>query len=153
MSNGLVRYPGIVDTDGSELVALREDNRRLKAELLETQRDLERAGAEAARAVRELRKLLTPIYRALQGVFGEMESFAPDGPSTATPEVWDEWKRRLGSGPAKVIDILLLGGEMTITGIATTGNMGKRTVYDATSKMGKAGILVNNGGKFSLRSR
>lgn len=29
--------------------------------------------------------------------------------------------------------------------------MAKQTVYDATSKMGRAGILVNSGGKFSLK--
>jgi hypothetical protein len=31
--------------------------------------------------------------------------------------------------------------------------MGKRSVYDATSKMGQAGILIKNGGKFSLKAQ
>jgi hypothetical protein len=148
--NGLVRY---VPTDWEELAAsLRAENLQLKRDLADARRDVERAGAEAARAVRELRKQLLPLYRALQGVFGEMESFTPESnPASSGSAVWDEWKRRLGAGPAKVIDILLLGGEMTVTGIATTGKMAKQTVYDATSKMGKAGILVRNGSKFSLK--
>lgn len=149
--NGLVRY---VPTDWEEVAAsLRAENLQLKREVAEARRDVERAGAEAARAVRELRKQLTPLYRALQGVFGEMESFTPDGPSTAPTAVWDEWKRRLGPSAARVIDALLLGGEMTVPGIMTTAKMGKRTVYEATAKMGQAGILVRNGGKFSLKAR
>lgn len=64
---------------------------------------------------------------------------------------WDEWKQRLGPACAKVIDTLLLGGEMNVTAIAVAAKMGKNTVYQATSKLGQAALLVLNGGQFSLK--
>jgi hypothetical protein len=148
--NGLVRY---VDTTADDLIgSLRAENRQLKADLADAQRAVEHARANAARSVAALRKQLQPLYRALQGVFGELDDLAPnDDQSAPRSGAWDEWKARLGPSCAKVIDVLLLGGEMTVTAIMTTGKMGKNTVYQATSKMGQAGILVRNGSKFSLK--
>jgi hypothetical protein len=46
---------------------------------------------------------------------------------------------------------LLLGGEMNVEAIKIAAKLGRDTVYQATSTMGRAGIVVKNGGKFSLK--
>lgn len=135
---------------------LRQETRRLERELADAKVEAQRAREDAQRALSMLRQQLSPLYRALQAVFGELdgagvgEAVGP-GPVGGSDPKWDEWKRRLGGSCAKVIDALLLGGEMNVTALTVACKMAKQTVYDATSKMGRAGILVNSGGKFSLK--
>ncbi len=140
----------VVETDSPEVVRLREEIALLKHELHHEKQVARQATTHAADAVSNLRRQLKPLYQALQQVFGEMETISTDDVVRDTGQ-WDEWKRRLGPSCAKVIDALVLGGEMSVKAIMTTAKMGQQTVYDATSKMGRAGILVRNGSKFSLK--
>lgn len=141
-----------------EIERLRARVRTLEREKADAELATRRAQEDAARALSMLRKQLSPLYRALQAVFGELDAAGvrDDGPASAASAApstakWDEWKARLGPACAKVIDALLLGGDMTVQAIAVAAKMGRNTVYAATSKMGRAGILVNNGGRFSLK--
>jgi chromosome segregation ATPase len=146
----------VEDPKDRHIAALKEQVRELSDALDEATAAAADAKRDATRAISRLRAQLEPLYRALRGIFGEMdaagvnESAAPER-TTRGSAVWDEWKARLGPGCTKVIDVLLLGGEMTITAISVAGKMGKRQVYEATAKMGQVGILVKNGGKFSLK--
>lgn len=145
------------DAEDPRIAELEDEVASLRAELAKAKADLSLATRQSARAMGTLRRQLSPLYRALQDVFGELDAAGADeaaalpaGSGRQTAQ-WDEWKTRLGPSCAKVIDVLLLGGEMTVTAIMTTAKMGKNTVYAATSKMGQAGILVRNGSKFSLK--
>jgi hypothetical protein len=144
----------IPEGDESEDVeALHDEIHQLRDDLSAARRETSQAKRESARALAALRKQLSPLYQALQMVFGELDALPADEPvaQTVSRSAWDEWKQRLGPSCAKVIDTLLLGGEMTITSICVAAKIGKRTAYTATSKMGQAGILLRNGGKFSLK--
>jgi len=152
----------VEDPRDEEIRQLREENDALQMMV----RDSERAAQDAkqqqrdyAAALARLKRQLSPLYQALCQVFGDLDAAGVEdiiGPReqathTRGSAVWDEWKARLGPGCTKVIDVLLLGGEMTIAAISIAGKMGKRQVYEATAKMGQVGILVRNGGKFSLK--
>lgn len=147
------------DPRDGEIKELSEENKRLARALADANVRAERAQEDAERALSALRRQLTPLYRALQAVFGELDAAgvrddaqsSSAGSSTQSSAKWDEWKSRLGSSCAKVIDALLLQDGLTVTALTIACKMGKRTVYEATSKMGRAGILVNNGGRFSLK--
>lgn len=137
-----------------EIETLREELRELRQQLHDSQRETDTAKRESQHALSNLRKQLNPLYKALQMVFGELDAAGVDeapAASGATRAQWDEWKTRLGPSCAKVIDALILGGEMTVKGIMASAKMGPNTVYQATSKMGQVGILTKNGGKFSLK--
>jgi hypothetical protein len=146
----------VVDTRDERIESLEDDVRRLRAELAAAKREASDARADAGRALSALRKQLNPLYLALQAVFGELDAAGLDdvssGGSMQSSAYWDDWKRRLGGSCAKVIDALLLGGEMSVKSITIAARMGQQTVYEATSKMGRAGILIRNGKKFSLKS-
>lgn len=142
----------IVDDDQDQ----RDDWRHYDIDQLRRELATARADADKSRrAMAELRRQLGPLYRALQVVFGALDAAGvEDSPASGRSSgEWDEWKSRLGPSCAKVIDALLLGGEMTVKAIMVSAKMGPNTVYQATSKMGQAGILVKNGGKFSLKVR
>jgi hypothetical protein len=135
--------------------------RQMRRERDDAQVEAKRAKEDATRALGRLRQQLGPLYRAMQAVFGELDAAGIDEPVASSPSGasvggnnarWDEWKARLGPSCGKVIDALLLGGEMNVTALTVACKMAKQTVYDATSKMGRAGILVNSGGKFSLKT-
>lgn len=143
------------DIEADEAEDLRDESiRELRQQLRDAQRETVTAKREAARAMTELRRQLGPLYKALQMVFGELDAAGVDDAPAASGSSraqWDEWKTRLGQSCAKVIDALILGGEMTAKGIMASAKMGPNTVYQATSKMGQVGILTKNGGKFSLK--
>ncbi len=141
-----------IDAQFEDADALRDEVRDLKRELAQSRAETIAAKRDAGRALAALRKQLGPLYRALQDVFGELDTATSDeAPYASQSGAWDEWKRRLGPSCAKVIDALLLGGEMSVKAIMVSAKMGPNTVYQATSKMGQAGILSKNGGKFSLK--
>lgn len=137
---------------------------RLRAQLREseTARLTEQGRANAIEAgVRELRGALNPLYQALRHVFGEMEAMGVSGGvaagQAASPRssvVWDSWKQKLGgnSAAARIIDFLMVHGELNHTQIRIhLGTNRMQTVYDAVSKLNRAGLLNKNGDKFSLK--
>lgn len=143
----------------------------LERELQQTQKALRRAQedaaeakTEAARSVKELRRQLGPLYRALQMVFGELDTIGGDEarnePAThaaqaptndRTKAVWDAWKSKLGPAAARVIDVLLVHGEMNTTQLSIVAQMHRTNVPKAIFKLNTAGLIHKNGGKFSLK--
>lgn len=148
---------GVVEEPRQPIVlALEAEIGRLNRELRETRAELARARAESAHAVAALRQQLSPLYRALQAIFGELDAIGDDAPAPASDArmqaVWASWKSKLGSGPAKVIDALLLHGEMNTQQLAIACGVNRNTIPNWIVTLNKAGLINKNGGRFSLKS-
>lgn len=120
----------------------------LEVELAGTDKELEEARRQCARtetAARELRRILTPLHRALGAVFGTFESIPDDGAQqSSTDPRWERWKRDLPGKPADMIDLLRLHGSLSTKALMTAMKCGKDAVYQAAFKLGKAGLLASN---------
>lgn len=95
-----------------------------------------------------LRKLLAPLWGELQNVPVDVTlTGIPAQPNTRIEAV----KRSMPGKPAELIDLLLVHGPMSVTQIITIARWGKNSVYQTVSKLMKAGIVANNGGKYTLK--
>lgn len=139
---------------------LEQENRTLRAKVLELttslQREEERAN-EMHRSASSLQAALSPLYRALQQIFGDLSIMdAETMPAVPrTPQnsaAWDSWKQRMPGATATIIDLLLLHGSLNQEQMRIhLGTKRKQTVYDACSKLNKAGLVIKEGDKFRLK--
>ena len=158
-----------VDERDDLIAALRADIRRMRTEILDANRarqDAEAAYEEGTRALSMLRQQLSPLYRALRAVFGELDAAgivdasmsapasAPVGVSTEprVAAVWDSWKSKLGGQCAKVIDVLLTHGEMNTTQLAIAVGTRRQNIPNLIYKLNQAGLINKNGGRFALKA-
>ena len=144
-----------------EVESLRAEVRSLRSELVRVRADATRASQESTRALALLRKQLTPLYRALQAVFGEIDAAGvgegvgeetgnrSENPRVST--VWQSWKSCLGGRKAQVIDALLVHGEMNTTQLAIAIGCNRNTIPNLIFELNKAGLLNKNAGRFSLK--
>lgn len=139
---------------------LRAENQRLRDRIGHVETDLREMHLKAQQtqtAMNNLRRQLNPLYRALQAVFGELDSvLAPDAPENeAMPPrvsaVWQSWKQKMPGRPAEFIDILLQHGEMTAPQLRIAAKCASDTVYQTIHKLNRAGLIEKNNGKFSLK--
>ncbi len=147
----------VMEQDSAELTELREEVRELRAELSRARNETAAAQREAVRAVSALRKQLSPLYRSLQAVFGELDAVAGDeegstGTPTRTSAVWESWKSKLPGNTAKIIDALLLHGEMNSQQIAINIGIHRNNVPGLIYKLNKAGLIRKNGNNYSLKT-
>ena len=147
----------IIDVgNDTELDELRDEVRQLKRDLQNARAETQIAKRDAARAMTELRRQLSPLYKALQMVFGELDSVSADDTPTAsspkTSAVWEAWKSRIGGQPAKVIDALLLHGDLNAGQIAIAIGISPKNVAQVIHKLNKASLIEKNNGRFSLKS-
>lgn len=154
--------PNRADPHEDEIKELREENKKLARALQDANTRADRAREDADRALSALRRQLTPLYRALQGVFGELDAAGVSEAGDTTPEsssgrsvremtLWADWKTKLPSTCSRVIDVLLLHNDLSVKQIMANAKMGEATVYAATSKMGRLGLIEKSGGRFSLK--
>lgn len=135
---------------------LQTENGRLRQELAQARAEVTAARRENGQAIARLRAQLSPLYSALHGVFGEMDAIG-DAPDVAPlidgrkKAVWESWKSKLGGSTAKVIDALLLHGEMNTQQVAIAIGLHRTTIPALIYKLNQAGLLNKNGGKFSLK--
>lgn len=156
----------VKDPQALRIAQLETELRQARRELSDAQVDAERARADASRALSMLRRQLSPLYRALQAVFGELDAagVTDEAPSaTHAPEtsaagrsakemaLWSDWKAKLPPGCGKVIDALLLHSDLNVKQLKVAAKMGENSVYQATSRLGQAGLINKNGGRFSLK--
>lgn len=140
-----------------EDLELINDGLRARVRTLEEELHVERAkNASANGGVRRLRSVLSPLYTSLQQLFGDIDAMdvgaAPGEPvPTRNSAIWDSWKQKLGEGPAKIIDALLLHREMNTQQLAIATHYHRTTIPALIFKLNKAGLLNKNGGKFSLK--
>lgn len=143
------------DEESSVTDELRDEIRELKRALSQAHTDTATASRDSLRAVAELRRQLNPLYRALQAVFGEIEAAGvSDEPSATHPRqsaVWEAWKERIGGQPAKVIDALLLHGDLNAGQIAIAIGISPKNVAQVIHKLNKASLIEKNNGRFSLK--
>jgi chromosome segregation ATPase len=171
MGNDMLALVGeVVETDDprdTRIEQLEREARTLRRSLADAELQASRAREDADRALSRLRTQLSPLYRALQAVFGELDaagvtedartSVAASGaavPSGADPRVaavWEAWKSRLGGGCAKVIDALLLHSDLNTQQLAIAIGLHRTTIPALIHKLNKAGLINKNGGRFSLK--
>ena len=149
---------GNVDTRDTEIDALREQVATLEVELENARREVTQTRKENVRAIASLRRHLSPLYQALQAVFGELDTIGGvDEPTTQASNprvnaVWQSWKSKLGGSCAKLIDALLLHGEMNTQQLAIAVGLHRTTIPALIYKLNQAGLINKSGGKFSLKS-
>lgn len=155
--------PSRAEQHDDEIKELREENKKLARALQDANVRAQRAEEDTARALTALRRQLTPLYRALQAVFGELDAAgigddaqAATGPQTSAARpspVWDAWKNRLSASCGKIIDALLIHGALNVEAIVVaTGITRKQTIYDSMHAMKKAGIInKDSAGAYSLK--
>jgi hypothetical protein len=126
---------------------------------LEWQLDAEKhRAARLLAAINALRGYLTPQYRALRILFGEIEAVAGDEADGVTPTAsntqtnttnprWQSFKDTFPGVPARIIDALLTHQEMSITQLSALLKAHYNTVADALSRLAKAGAVQRDGGK------
>lgn len=148
----MLQIAGDVDERANEIMNLEAEVVQLKADLAREQQ----AGRQGARAVAALRKQLTPLYQALQMIFGQIETVSESAEGAAPVSSVmstriEAWKRQLGPTCAKVIDTLRVHGELNVEGIRINAKMSPNTVYRCTSQLQRAGAIVKHGGRFSMK--
>jgi transcriptional regulator with XRE-family HTH domain len=134
---------------------------RLEAQIDDLKADLAAAQREkqhAVRALTTLRQRLSPLYTALQLVFGDLDaagvpetaaavsgaSPAPvDGPPRKDAAIWASWKEKLGPSCARIIDVLLLHGDLNIQQIAMAAHMHRKTASNNIGIMDNRGIRAH----------
>lgn len=147
----------VADPSDTEADDLRAEVRQLRADLSQARADTKTAQRESAHALNALRKQLSPLYRALQVVFGELDAAgieSDDAPpaNARTTTMWGVWKDKLGKGPAKVIDALLLHGAMTRKQIAVASGYSPQNISNIISDLNKASLITKDGDRVTLRT-
>lgn len=143
----------ILHDDRDTIIAgLREQLRQTREELAQERSK----GGQVERGAQALRTVLTPLYGALQHIFGETEAMGlPEAQPTAhAPKknaAWDSWKERL-SGPAgKMIDVLMIHGSLTADQLRIHLGFATRTCYNIIGELSRAKLIEKNSGKVSLK--
>jgi hypothetical protein len=132
---------------------LYQRNRQLN-DAEEALRQERKKNAAVERGVAELRQVLTPLYRALGQVFGEIEAIGTEEVSSADPRkkaIWDSWKQKLPSGEGRAIDALLLHGSMTTAQLRIHVGCASRTAQNIVVALKSKGLIVKDGGQIKLK--
>jgi 3-oxoacyl-[acyl-carrier-protein] synthase III len=140
------------------IASLETENRELKDKIEEMRLEAQQANKAVEQGVGELRRVLLPLHQAMRLVFGEIDRIAPVGESYhSNPQsdkkraIWESWKKKLGGQQANFIDALLEHGQMTAAQLRVAMHCGRDAVYQVASKLGKLGLVEQNGGKYSLK--
>lgn len=134
----------------------------LRAQLQETreERDAARKRNQSADVgLKQLRETLSPLYRALQQVFGDLDDLGvqENSPATSTAidgrkkAIWDSWKQKLGGLTGRAIDALLLHGAMNQTQLRIHLSCANGSVSNIVTALKKAGLINQVDGKISLK--
>lgn len=130
-----------------ELHAAREEATQLRAQVAE----LHRQAGQANAVLTAVRKVMEPDYKMLQRLFGELESHTTTGEDIDT-SVFEPWKKKLGAGPAKLIDCLIeRGGELTRTQLQTLSGYGARSMTNHIARLNTNGLIEKEGSIIRLR--
>jgi chromosome segregation ATPase len=173
MSEELARIGDIIDAEvdprDDQIDQLERQVAKLRGELSDARHELTRVREDSNRALTHLRQTLSPLYRSLQRVFGELDdagvsdvagaSAAAQGVSPAPASgtdarvtaVWASWKEKFSPACGKVIDALLLHGELNSVQIKVAARIGSGTVSESIGRLNKAGLITKNGNRFSLK--
>jgi len=112
--------------------------------------DLRKKLSAAESIIANLRKILEPQFKAMQALFGELSAVSTSG-GAAHSAVFEQWKQKLGKGPAKLIDILLERGECTRVQLKTLAGYGERSMVNHISRLNSNQLIEKDGDKIRLR--
>src|ERR1700733_2294560 len=131
--------------------------RSLQQELLNRNRQLNEAeealrqekqkNATIEAGVQQLRTVLSPLFQALQLVFGEIDAMGVGGSTAVEPQkkaIWEDWKNKLDPQCAKAIDALLIHGEMNQTQLRLHVKCAKGSVAGIVFRLNRAGLINKN---------
>jgi chromosome segregation ATPase len=138
---------GQIDTRDQEIEQLRAQLQQAFEDL--RQERMRTTSIEAG--VRELNHVITPLYRVLQKIKGEIDEILPSEEAPQSSARWNSWKQRMPGRPAEFIDLLLVHKSMTIKQFMAAAHCGQDAAYKTVSKLGQAGITVSAGGRYSLK--
>jgi hypothetical protein len=152
--------PIYVDDDRDKL---KEENNRLQREVENLQMEVQRVKNESKRslvAIAHLQEALEPTFRGMKMIFREMDAL--DLPEVGSPAHSSQPTarnsnpkfaaalQRLDGKKAEVLRLLMDVGPMSMTGIKTALGGRPQTLYDATSHLGRMGLIKKADGKFVL---
>lgn len=129
-----------------QLEAARAEAAALRAQVSDIHRQL---GA-AKSALDAVRKVMEPEYRALQKLFGELE--ATSSGAGIDYSVYEPWRKKLGAGPAKLIDLLISrGGEASRTQLQTLSGYSGRSMTNHIARLNTNNLIEKDGSLIRLR--
>lgn len=146
----------VSDPRDERISELEQEVRDLTDELSHTKFALGEAQRQGTRGMSNLRRQLSPLYKALQDVFGELEKAGVSdekqdrGGDSRTQMIWDSWKRKMGAA-SPVIDALLLQPGMNQTQIGIAIGRSRKTVPALIFKLKQAGLITKDGDRYSLK--
>jgi hypothetical protein len=146
-----------LDPRDRRIIELTQEVDEVSAQLAHAEQLLAEAQRQNTRGLSALRRALSPLYNALQDVFGELDKAGVQDEAANVPTngrvkaIWDSWKSRMGNA-APVIDALLLQPGMNQTQIAIAIGRHRTTVPALIFKLKQAGLIEKNGDRFSLKS-
>lgn len=156
MASNVPMLVGEVDHRDRLIRELQDENRDLRAEVSELRREIESVKRDNSRAVDSLRHVLTPLYRALRAVFGEIEAIGgeEDAPAvpTAKAQVWKSYINKLGGLQGKFIEAMLTHGEMTAAQLRVVASCATSSVHPTLSQLNKLGLVRKTAhGRYALK--
>ncbi len=156
--------PGVDDV---EIERLEKKVRDLQRDLDDARREARRAREDADRALGALRKQLSPLYRALQMVFGELDAAGVgdrDDPPAGAPHgaagtdklrtLWQSWIEKFGAGSiqGRIILAMLDHGPMTTEQLRVAAKIGTSSAFEGIKRLKKLGLVdKNHNGKYALK--
>ena len=151
--------PDTFHTPRDRAAELTRENEALRAEIRELKLSAQRADERVAMVeggVSRLRTALTPLYQALQQIYGDIDAMeiSPESGNGMDPRkaaVWEDWKRKMPGIPSRFIEALLLHGELTQTQLRLHAKCAQGSVAGVVSQLWKAGLINKNGGRISLK--
>lgn len=129
------------DQRDMQIDSLRTENQSLRNQL-----------RQATAALAGVRTQLEPQYRAMQTLFGDLEKAVASGNGHPNAAAFEQWKEKLGAGPAKLINILLERGELTRVQLKTLAGYSRRSMDNFISTLNANQLIVKNGGNVALRT-
>lgn len=123
------------------------------AKIKELESQLSAVRKEVRRAIEEiahLRSAIGPFFSAMRSLFSGTPESTPVQNVSGPDGVWQIWKQRLGGKYADLIEVLQLGPK-TATQLKNATGGRQSTVFAHLKKLQDMGIVINNGGKYSLK--
>lgn len=151
MSNTLLLNGEVEGAGLEEIQRLNDRIEELEAELRLARLQAANAKRDAALAMGNLKKQLSPLYRALQMVFGELEAVGDDLPQGGGGK-WDVVKQRLAPRLREAVDLLLIQGSMKRTQMAAALKMDySNCTKNVIGALLRQGLLTDDNGQLRLK--
>lgn len=144
-----------IDDLGQKIASLERENAQLRRDVATASLAARQAQESAGLAMGNLRRQLSPLYRALQMVFGELDAAGvseqdPAGAPRASA-VWENWKQRVGASAAKCIDALIVHRELNTQQMSVATGLHRTTIPKLIYVLNKNGLINKNSGRYSLK--